>query len=1309
MPTFGFGFSSSENFDLLLKKPNTIASIVLGSIATTCESARLSCPLIWDQEKDSYYEPTLNNYYNYVASGSQITATNGYKSEPDLTVHSYIKVCNMLENRTINYYITIDPSSFEGNPGIQSDGTGNSTVGKIAGKWERIIADYVEGDSNGTVTIEDTGGYQYAVSSTRNQLLSNGQLLDSSPNYNYEFSSLQKTNHNLITGSKVRCINTGNSILELNKIYYVIRISDTSFRVSSNYQDALNGVSININAGQGIVFSRQSGWILVEEGGVGYGNGGSPIYGGKGNSYIRNPYDKSLKARVSLPSYNSSKSYMTGDRVLGSIVINQVDTVLVWECLDNQDIRNAVSPSLGVVDADLTGVHGDVMLEIPEFYVRKDHFDGVKWTNIKGGDVSKDYTIGVTSGAVLGTVVSAFTTGENVDFHCTWLLHKKQYEGLSENEKAKYLLHPAFMKESDSLAVRTYRLTAKEAGLEMPTGNTLANGQEAIVSRHPHYLVVGKAVRYYDPIDKSIPRSIINSVNLQLGTYYVSSIINSTTYNISNSKGGSSLTGYHATTNVYGYGLKGYWFPVVTTVAQNIVQVVAGVGGGATFTTVEDHQFLIGQKVQISYAGTLENFSRDSIYYVTNPDYSNFSFQLCTSLSNAVAANPIVVQFSNANNLSNVVAIPEVIPNTSNPELIVNSITGNDSLNLDWLPGHTTHFLATGHAVVYKGSINGLTTNNIYYVIVVTDSFTVKLANSYENAMLGVSITNLSGEVKGSSLKRADYLDVQIEGTTRDILIVNNNNSNSYRVVYKGLFAGTADVVDITVTGISNTNNAPMTFTSNAHGLNNNNTVYLSYSERCNLGYFGRYHHQNNYYWVIKVNDNEFQLATQKGGIPINYISSGTSSWAEFVSSGGIKVSVYKANSVKIKGANDSFSLGILGVGNNNNIQLCTTADDLNWAKSFVTRFRTGQQVTYGLIRTIQNARNFSSKVGSSGNILIKNGLKFRFRIIGNLSNVNTESVYEVRNKNDSTGEFDIVLEGTSTVINIQPAGGLIYNGLAVIKPVIFDDIAAGNYFINRAEDNTITLHKTYNESLTKTNPINIRSQPNYRNSASNYDNTNTANAYDYDFYGQLHRADDCLCLDGSESTKNNERSVTESTNKNLNYYKGSGLIVNALQLLAVQEFRKMDLIVTNINPFINSNRVSLFYYFNATEAYTTVEENAIVLNNYAVPINNIDIIKPVFLKGRRYNSLVGCITTKNLNMLVRKTNNLTTKSSMWYVLGFPSRETLGLGINNVYDVGVHSDVYRIFNNDNTVYNTRAASFSEGSPIYKGWQYFLTT
>lgn len=45
MPTFGFG-STSEDFDLLLKKPNVIAATVLGSVATQSESAKISAPLI---------------------------------------------------------------------------------------------------------------------------------------------------------------------------------------------------------------------------------------------------------------------------------------------------------------------------------------------------------------------------------------------------------------------------------------------------------------------------------------------------------------------------------------------------------------------------------------------------------------------------------------------------------------------------------------------------------------------------------------------------------------------------------------------------------------------------------------------------------------------------------------------------------------------------------------------------------------------------------------------------------------------------------------------------------------------------------------------------------------------------------------------------------------------------------------------------------------------------------------------------------------------------------------------------------------
>jgi len=1312
MPIFGFG-ASNDQYDLLLKSPNVIASTALASIVSSSESSKVSCPLIWDQEKDTYYEPVADNYFGFVGSSSQITDTNGYKSEPDLTVHSYIKVCTLLEDRTINYYVTINASSFEGSPGVQSDGTGNSTVGKIAGRWERVIANYITSDTNGTLTIANPGnGYQYAVSSTRLQTLANGQLRDNSPNYSYEFSTFQQTNHNFITGSKIRCTNTGNnSTLVLNRVYYAIKVSSTTFRVANTYQDALDGVFINITSGTNITFTRQSGWIVVEEGGIGYGNGGSPLNGGKGNKYIRNPYSSNLKTKSSLPSYNSSKSYFTGDRVLHSVVVNQLNTVLVWECLDNQDVDNAVQPELGVVDADLTGVHGDVMLEIPEFYIRKDHFDGVTWSNIKGQDVSKDYTMTVSNGSALGLVVSPFTTGEKVDFHFTWLLHKRQYDSLSQSEQSKYLLHPAFMKETDSLGVRTYRLTGKEAGLEMPSGNTFANGQtNAIVSRHPHYFVVGKAVQYYDPIDKSITIGTTTTVNLALGVYYVSSIVNTTTYHIAQTKGGNTLTGYHTISNIYSYGLKGYWFPVVTKEAQQITGVAGS--GGATFTTQQDHQFLVGQKVQLSYSGTINNFTTGSTYYIANPNYTNFTFQLSTSLSNATASTPIVVQFSAVSNLSNALAIPEVLPNNNNnnPELIVNSLTGNDSLNLDWLPGYSTHFLSTGQSIVYKGSLNGLISGAVYYVIVVNSSFTIKLASTYENAMLNVPITNLSGGVVGSSIKRAEYMDVQIAGTPRDILTVNTNNSNSYRTLYKGLFAGNTNVTDIVISGISTVDGAALTFTANGHGLTNDNTVYLSYSERCNLGYFGRYHHQNDYYWVKVVDVNQFQLATTQNGTSLKYKASGTSSWANFANSGGMKVSIYRANSVKIGGGNDGFSLGILGVGSNNNLMLSAPSDELiHYPNVFSSRPRTGQQITYGIIRAIQAVgRSFSSKVGGSGSLLIRNGMRFRFRAVGNLSNVNTDNVYEVRNKNDVTGEFDIVLEGTSTVLSITPAGGLSYNGLAIIKPVIFDDIPPGNYFINTNADNTITLHKTYNESLSKSNPITIKPQPNYRNSNSSFDNTNTVNAYDYDFYGQLHRVDDCLCFDSEGVIKNNNRSVTEATNKNLNYYKGNGLIINALQLLAVQEFRKMNINTTLVTPFTSSNRIGLFYLFNNVYfPYTTVQENAVVFNEFAVPIGGVDIIKPMLLQGARYNSLVGCLTTKNVTTSVT-TNSLAVRSSMWFVLGFPSKQTVGLG-SSYTDLGVHHDGNRVFNSSNAVYDTRAASFAEGSLIPKGWQYFLTT
>lgn len=226
MPIFGFG-SCSDSFDLVLKKPNIIVSNILSSIATTCESAKLSCPLIWNQENDTYYEQTKDGYYRYVGSNSEISASSGYKFQPDLTTNSYIKVCNMWEDRTVYYYITLDPTTFKGDAGFTDSGQTNPTVGKIAGRLERIICNLSSANvfTISTNPVNTNIGYQTMQTSTR--LQTDG--LDQSPNYSYTYSVLTRGNHNLITGSRIRCTQVENSGLTLNRIYYAIKINDTSF------------------------------------------------------------------------------------------------------------------------------------------------------------------------------------------------------------------------------------------------------------------------------------------------------------------------------------------------------------------------------------------------------------------------------------------------------------------------------------------------------------------------------------------------------------------------------------------------------------------------------------------------------------------------------------------------------------------------------------------------------------------------------------------------------------------------------------------------------------------------------------------------------------------------------------------------------------------------------------------------------------------------------------------------------------------------------------------------------------------------
>lgn len=1307
MPTFGFG-SSSQSFDLVLKKPNIIAAISSSSIATTCESAKLSCPLIWNQENDTYYEQSNDGYYRYVGSNTEITSSSGYKFQPDLTANSYVKVCNMWEDRTVYYYITLDPTTFRGEAGFTSSGQTNPTVGKIAGTLERIICDF-SGNNAFTISTNPVNtdiGYQRKQAITRLQI--NG--LDQSPNYSYTYSLLTRGNHNLITGSRIRCTQVGNSGLTLNRIYYAIKINNTSFSIANTYEDAFNNLQVNVTQGSSVNFMRQSGWIVVEEGGPEYGNGGSPLYGGTGNTYIRNPYNTTTRTNTLLPIYNSNLTYNTGDRVLHSVVISQVNTVLVWECLDRQNADNAITPALGLVDADMTGVHGDTMLEIPEFYVRKDHFDGVKFRNCKGEDVSKDYTLVSSSNSPLALNITPLSTGDKQDIFFTWVLHKSQFNKLSDLEKRKYILSPVFMLQSDSLQDRSYRLTWEEAGLFMPSGNILADGTESILGTLPdHYLVVGKAINYNNV---TIPAGL-SITNLTPGVYYVSSIVDATRFNISYTKGGTSITTIHI--SGYSSGLKGYCMPVVTKTVQNVVSVTSGTSSAAIFTTELDHQLLVGQKVKLIFSGSITNFTSGTTYYVMSPNYSSFTFQLASTLSNSV--NNIPIQFSAASNTSNVYVVPEVVLDELNPKLIVNGLSGTDTLNLDWLPGYTSHYLRTGDAVVYEGALNGLTNGAVYYAIQVNWGFSIKLATSYENAMLNKPITTLSGVVEGSTIKRSEYTDIQFSGTPRSILTVNKEvPQNSYRAVYKGMFNGTVDAVKIEVSisltssNLANVNGSPLTFyTTNNHGLKNTDFVYLVYSERCNLVNFTRYHPITGY-WVKRISDTGFQLATSQNGTSVNY-SNSSSPWQNFTETGGMRVILYKANSTKIKEMSSydrGLSLGIFGVGNNNDITLCVEADEMFFNYSYSQLYRTGQQVTFGIYRDRQGAvsAEYSSLAitqvtgtpslfRTAANTFIRNDLKIRFRSIGSLSGINVNTVYRVTNKNDSTGDFQLVNNSTNDSITVS---GTV--GGASIKPIIFDEIEPGDYFLRSNLGNaTVTLHRTYNESLSGANPVSISSQPNYRNSQSVKDSGSPFN----NFYGQFRRACENSSNDAIVDTVIASRA--EATNKNLNYYKGTEFISDAMKCLAYQEGRKYNYYDTQVIPFTRSARVAMFY--NILE-YVGYQEN---LNIYysAVPYKNSDVLKPIFSIGNRYNSLLGCFTVKGYDRWNYASHRMVHKTGIIPVFGSPKNNT-STATTGYLDFGYHRDYtsYGAFSSTLRTY-LLTIDYSSGRIIVSNWNYFLCT
>jgi hypothetical protein len=168
----------------------------------------------------------------------------------------------------------------------------------------------------------------------------------------------------------------------------------------------LDGEDSNFLAGE---------WLKIYEGENKAGNGTT-------NNYIR----KGLSAWASGTTYAFRSRVTHAGAVWESIVPTVSGTAPA----------NGIVTSSGLID---TAASGNVMVEVPEFFVRVDWTDGLSWKNVAGADVSGEYKLLSPSG-----------TAPLDPLRVYYVLRKQEYDSLGAGEKGKFIRHPAFWASGDT-------------------------------------------------------------------------------------------------------------------------------------------------------------------------------------------------------------------------------------------------------------------------------------------------------------------------------------------------------------------------------------------------------------------------------------------------------------------------------------------------------------------------------------------------------------------------------------------------------------------------------------------------------------------------------------------------------------------------------------------------------------------------------------------------------------------------------------------------------------------------------------------
>jgi hypothetical protein len=156
-------------------------------------------------------------------------------------------------------------------------------------------------------------------------------------------------------------------------------------------------------------------WLKIYEGENKAGNGTT-------NNYIR----KGLSAWASGTTYAFRSRVTHAGAVWESIVPTVSGTAPA----------NGIVTSSGIIT---TAASGNVMVEVPEFFVRVDWTDGLSWKNVAGADVSGEYKLLSPSG-----------TAPLDPLRVYYVLRKQEYDSLGAGEKGKFIRHPAFWASGDT-------------------------------------------------------------------------------------------------------------------------------------------------------------------------------------------------------------------------------------------------------------------------------------------------------------------------------------------------------------------------------------------------------------------------------------------------------------------------------------------------------------------------------------------------------------------------------------------------------------------------------------------------------------------------------------------------------------------------------------------------------------------------------------------------------------------------------------------------------------------------------------------